>query len=88
MGRLLVAIVTTGLICLASQAHGTDSKNQSAMSKRQTLGQIIGCMKRQLAADKDSSYREALKVCKNQINKGSDNLQSDAVVASDNQAKP
>jgi hypothetical protein len=88
MGRLLVAIATTGVICLASQAHGTDPKNQSAPSKRQMIEQIVGCVKRQLAADKDSSYKEAMRVCKNQINKGSDHLQSDAVVASGNQAKP
>jgi hypothetical protein len=88
MGRLLVAIATTSLIFLASQAHGTDSKNQPAISKRQKISQIIGCMRRQLAADKDSTYKEAMKICKNEIDKESDNLQSDAVVASDNQVKP
>jgi len=88
MGRLLVAITTTAVICLVSQAHGTESKNQSATSKRQMIEQIVGCVKRRMAAVKDSSYKEAIKVCNDQINKGSDNLQSDAVVASGNQAKP
>jgi hypothetical protein len=88
MGRLLVATATIGVICLASQAHGADSKNQSAISKRQKIGQIIDCMKRQLAADKDSSYKESMKACKNLINSANGNLQSDAVVAPDNQPKP
>jgi hypothetical protein len=88
MNRLLTAIATSGVICVASQALATDSNNQSTMSKREMIAQIAGCMKRRMSANKDSSYKEAMKACKNQIDKGSNNLPTDAVVASDTQAKP
>jgi hypothetical protein len=81
MNRLLLTIAPTVWICVASQAHATDdSSNQSQMSKRQMITQIIGCMKRRMAADKDISYKEAMKVCKTP--------QPDVQVASDTHPKP
>jgi hypothetical protein len=88
MNRLQTVIATTGVICAASQGLAADSTDQPTMSKREMIVQIAGCMKRRMAADKDSSYREALKACKNQVVNGSGNLTSDAVVASGAQAKP
>jgi hypothetical protein len=52
------------------------------------IAQMLDCMKKRKSADKDSSYREAFKACKNQLNKGSDAAESGALVASDPQAKP
>jgi hypothetical protein len=88
MNRLLIVIATAGAIFLGSQALAIDSVNQSTMSKRQMIAQMVGCMKRRMSANKDSSYKEAMKACKDQINKGRDNSPSDALVASDTQAKP
>jgi hypothetical protein len=88
MNRLLAIIATTGVIFAGAQALADDSAKQSTMSKRQMIVQIVGCMKKRMAADKSSSYNEAMKACKGQINKGSDNLQSGALVASDTPAKP
>jgi hypothetical protein len=84
MNRLLTVVATTGVIIVASQALAMDSDNQSTMSKRQMISQIVGCMKKRMSANKDGSYREAMKVCRNQIDKRSDTLP----VASDTQAKP
>ena len=83
MNRLLTVVATTGVIIVASQALAMDSDNQSTMSKRQMISQIVGCMKKRMSANKDSSYREAMKVCRNQIDKRSDTLP-----VSDTQAKP
>lgn len=80
---ITTVIATMAAMCVASWAIATDSDNQSKLSKRQMITQIAGCMKRRMAADKDSSYREAMKICKNQINQGGDNLPSGAVLASD-----
>jgi hypothetical protein len=88
MNRLQTVIATTGAICVASQALATDSVDQATMSKREMIVQIADCMKRRMAANKDSSYREALKACKKQVVNGSDDLTSDTVVTSGTQAKP
>lgn len=84
MNRLLTIVATTGVIIVASQALALDSNDQSTMSKRQMIAQIVSCMKKRMSANKDSSYREAMKVCRHQIDKGSDILP----LASDTPAKP
>jgi hypothetical protein len=89
MNRLLLTIVAaTGVIFAGAQALAVDSVKQSTMSKRQMIVQIVGCMKKRMAADKSSSYNQAMKACKVQMNKDSDNLPSGALVASDTPAKP
>ena len=88
MNRLLTVVATTGAICVVSQALAADSDNRSAMSERQLVAQIVGCMRARMSANRDSSYKDAYKACKNQVIKGSDNLPPDAVVVSGTQAKP
>ena len=88
MNRLLTAVVTTGAICLALQALAADSDNQSTMSERQQLAQIVDCMRVRMSANKDSSYKDAFKACKKQVIKGSDNLPPGAVEVSGTQPKP
>jgi hypothetical protein len=89
MHRLLTVIAAIGVTCVASQTLAADSDNQSTdnrptMSERQLIAQIAGCMKARMSANKDSSYKDAFKACRNQVTKGT----PDAVVASGNQAKP
>jgi hypothetical protein len=88
MNRLLTVIATTGVIFVGAQALAIDSIHQSTMSKRQMIVQIVGCMKKRMAANRSSSYNEAMKACKDQINKEGDSLTSGALVASDTPAKP
>jgi hypothetical protein len=88
MNRLLTVIAATGVIFAGAQALAADSVRQSTMSKRQMIVQIVGCMKKRMAANKSSSYNEAMKACKDQINKEGDTLASGALVASDTPAKP
>jgi hypothetical protein len=88
MNRLPIVIASAGAIFVGSQALAIDSVNQSTMSKRQMIAQIVGCMKRRMSANKDSSYKEAMKACRDQINKERDNSPTGAFVASDTQAKP
>ena len=88
MNRLLTVVATTGAMVITSQAHAIDSTDESTMSKRQMIAQMVDCMKKRKAANKDGSYREAFKACKNQLNKGGDSAESGALVASDPQVKP
>jgi hypothetical protein len=84
MNRLLTVVATTGAICVASQTLAADSNNQTTMSDRQLIAQIAGCMRARMSANKDGSYKDAFKACKNQVTKGT----PDAVVVSGTQAKP
>jgi hypothetical protein len=88
MNRLLTAVATTGAICLALQALAADSDNQTTMSERQQIAQIVGCMRVRISVNKDSSYKTAFKACKKQAIKGGDNLPPDAVEVSATQPKP
>jgi hypothetical protein len=88
MNRLLTVVATTGAICVASQALAAESDNQSTMSERQQIAQIVGCMRVRMSANKDSSYKDAFKACKKEVLRGSDNSPPDAVVVSGTQAKP
>jgi hypothetical protein len=85
MNRLTAVAAT--VIFVGPQALATDSIDQSMVSKRQMIAQIADCVKKRISAEKDSTYKEAIKVCKNQIDKENANLPSEALVA-DTQAKP
>jgi hypothetical protein len=84
----VVLIVLTGVIFVGTQARAVDSTSQPTMSKRQMIVQMVGCMRKRMSANKSRSYNEAMKACKDQINKESDDLPSGALVASDTPAKP
>ena len=87
MNRLLTVVATTGAMVITSQAHAIDSTDESTMSKRQMIAQMVDCMKKRKAANKDSSYKEAFKACKIQLKEG-DTAESGALVVSDPQVKP
>ena len=88
MYRVATVIALTGVIFACTPALAGDSASRSTMSKRQMIVQMVGCMKKRMSADRSSSYNDARKACKDQINKQSDNLASGALVASDTPAKP
>jgi len=88
MNRVVAVIALSGVICVGTRALAVDSIiSQSTMSKRQMVALIIGCMKKRMSANKNSSYNEAMRACKDQIKKETDNLPSGALVASDTPAK-
>jgi hypothetical protein len=87
MNRVMTAISMTGVIFAGTQARAVDSATPSKTSRHQMIVQIVGCMRKRMSADRSSSYNAAMKACKEQINRESDNLPSDALVASDTPAK-
>ena len=88
MNRVAPIIVLVATTFVGTQAHAVDSASQSTMSKRQMIVQIVDCMKKRMSADKSRSYNEAMKACKDQISKQSDNSASRTFVASDTLTKP
>jgi hypothetical protein len=87
MNTVAAVIALSGVILVGTEAYAGDSTSQRVMSKRETIAQVIGCMKKRMSANQSRSYNDAMKVCKDQINKESDNLPSDALVASDTPPK-
>jgi hypothetical protein len=87
MNRLFAMVATMGATVLAGQVHAIDSNNPPTMSRREMVAQIAACMKKRISANKDSSYRDAFKACRNQLKKDSEAAESGALVASDPEAK-
>jgi hypothetical protein len=87
MNRVMTVVAVTGMILLGTRAIADDS-GQSKMSKRQMVAQVASCMKKRMSADRSTSYYEAMKACKDQVNRENDALAAGALVASDHPAKP
>ena len=83
----ITAVLALSAAILAGAGAAADPVNQSMMGKRQMYAQVIDCMKKRMSANKNSSYNEAMKACKDQIKKGNGTLPSGALVASDTPAK-
>jgi hypothetical protein len=88
MNRIVTVIVFIGVIVLGRQALAVDDAGQSKMSKRQMIAQVVNCMKKRMSADRNTSYNEAMKACKDQVNRENETLPAGALVASDHPAKP
>jgi hypothetical protein len=88
MNRIVILIAFTGVILLGRAALAVDEAGQSKMSKRQMAAEVVSCMKKRMSADRSTSYNEAMKVCKEQVNRENDTLGAGALVASDHPAKP
>jgi len=87
MNRVVQAIILTGVVFVSPQAHADDSASQSTTSRAQIIAQLVDCMRKRISADKSRSYNEAMKACKGQANRASDDSPSGALVASDTQPK-
>jgi hypothetical protein len=88
MNRVVTLIAFSSVILLGRQALAVDDAGQSKMSKRQMIAQVVSCMKKRMSADRSTSYNEAMKACKEQVNRENDTLAAGALVASDEPAKP
>jgi hypothetical protein len=88
MNRVVTLIAFSSVILLGRQALAVDDAGQSKMSKRQMIAQVVSCMKKRMSADRSTSYNEAMKACKEQVNRENDTLPAGALVASDEPAKP
>ena len=88
MNRVVTLIAFSSVILLGRQALAVGDAGPSKMSKRQMIAQVVSCMKKRMSADRSTSYNEAMKACKEQVNRENDTLAAGALVASDHPAKP
>ena len=88
MNRVVTVIALTSVIFVGTQALAVESARPPTMSKHQLIAQMIGCMRKRMSADKNSSYHDSMKACKNQIDKQNDTLPSVPPAASDTLGKP
>ena len=82
MNRIVTVIALSGLVFASTRALAANPPSHSPMSKRQVVAQVVGCMKKRMAANKNSSYNEAMKACKEQIRKENDTSPGGTLVAS------
>lgn len=87
MIRVVQVLLSTALLLVVSQAHAADSTGQSTMSKRQMIAQMVDCMKKRMSADKTRTYNDAMKACKDAVNKEGGDPTPGALVASETQPK-
>jgi hypothetical protein len=87
MNRIFTVIAMTAAMLVGTRALAVDSINQP-LSKRQLITQMVGCMKKEMSASNSISYNAAMKACKDQMSRQSDNSVSRTLVASDGLTKP
>ncbi len=88
MNRLFTVIAMTAAMLVGTRAIAVDSINQPTVSKRQLITQMVGCMKKEMSASNSISYNAAMKACKDQMSRQSDNSVTRTLVASDGLTKP
>ncbi len=88
MNRVATVLSLSGVMFVGPQALAVVSASQPAMHRHQMVAQLVGCMKKRMAANRNASYNDAMKACKDLINKERDNSPAGALVASDSAAKP
>ena len=84
MNRLIVVSVIAGGLFAGSSGFAADSQ-RTWSTKRQYFTQVVGCMKKRMAADKGISYNQAAKVCKDQVTRQHDGPEAGPLVAADTQ---
>ena len=85
MIRAMQLLGLIGVMAVVPPAHAVDSTGQSPVSKRQMIVQMVDCMKKRMSADRNRSYNEAMKTCKDQMHK--DESPAGALMASETQPK-
>jgi hypothetical protein len=81
MNRAFKVTMLIGAILVGTQAIAQDTSSQPALSKRQMVVQIVGCMRKEMAVDRSISYNAAAKACKDQVSKLNDHSASGTLVA-------
>ena len=80
MKRAPVLIAMLSLL-LAGTASAIDWKSQSFATKRQAASMVIDCMKKRMSRDRQISYNEAAKQCKQEVSKQFDSAVAAPLVA-------
>ena len=82
MNQLAATIAITGGLLTSSMVFAANPPH-SFSAKRQFVSQVVGCMKKRMAADQHISYNAAARACKEQVNRQFETANSDPLVAAD-----
>ena len=84
----LPAVIVPALITIAGSVLGCSTSlaadpGHSFAAKRQFASQVIDCMRKRMAVDKNIPYYQAAKTCKDQVAKQNDGAVARPLVAAD-----
>jgi hypothetical protein len=82
----LPAVIVPAVIAIAGSLSGFSTSlaadpGHSFAAKRQFASEIVGCMRKRMAADKYISYNQAAKTCKDEVTKQNDGADAAPLVA-------
>ena len=80
MSRVLVLIAILGVLH-AGTAAAIDWKHQSFAVKRQVASMVVDCMRKRMSRDRQISYNEAAKQCREEVGKQFEGSPSGPLVA-------
>jgi hypothetical protein len=81
--RLTVILATTSAVAAVSPAFASDWKAQPPAVKRQMISQMISCMKKRMSNDRQISYNQAAKFCRETVESQLEKSTSGPLVAAD-----
>jgi len=81
--RLALILATTSAVAAISPAFASDWKAQSPAVKRQMISQMISCMKKRMSTDRQISYNQAAKFCRETVESQLEKSTSGPLVAAD-----
>ncbi len=83
MKRLTLILATASTVAAASTALASDWKSQPLAVKRQMVTQMVSCMKKRMAGDRQVSYNQAAKECRESVEGQLEKSTAGPLVASD-----
>jgi hypothetical protein len=83
MKRLSLILAVAGTVGATSHAFASDFKAQPLAVKRQMVSQVISCMKRRMSTDRQVSYNQASKECRETVEGQLEKSTSGPLVAAD-----
>jgi hypothetical protein len=86
MKHLTLILTVAGTVAATSQVFASDWKAQPLAVKRQMLSQVISCMKKRMTTDRQISYNQASKECRETVEGQLEKSTAGPLVASDTSA--
>jgi len=83
MKRIALILVVASTVAGASVTFASDFKAQPLAVKRQMVSQVISCMKRRMSGDRQISYNQASKECRETVEGQLDKSTTGPLVAAD-----
>lgn len=87
MKRPILILAGVTALLATSHAFASDWKGQPLAVKRQIVAQMLTCMKKRMYGDRQISYNEASKLCRDEVQGRLDKATAGPLVADTGQGK-